>query len=261
MKKTFARIFAIALCALVLCLSFGDTVFAGIPSPSRYFYVYDEANVLSLATEDYIISTNEQLSSKCGAQIVIACVYSTGTMDIADYAYKTFNKWEIGDKDKKNGVLVVMAVRDGDYYALQGKGLENLLSSGTLKLMLDQYLEPYFSEGDYDNGSVVIFSELVKFLSEIYSINVDIQPPDQQYTDDVLTTQSVDQWILEVLTDPSYSSSSFDPFEAAGSFFHSTSIFSIIRGIFKGIGFSKIVIFVIVIIIISSLIKKRARGG
>ena len=261
MKKTFSRVISLTAGLLVLCFSWAAPAFAKIPSPSRYYYVFDEANVLKLSTEDHIISVNEELSSKCGAQIVVACVKTTGGTEIADYAYKMFNQWKIGDKDRKNGVLVLLSVDDRDYYALQGKGLENLLSSGTLKLMLDQHLEPFFSVGDYDAGALTIFDELVTFLAEIYSVSVDVQTDAPENTTDALTTQSIEQWIVEALPEQDSSESDFDPFLFAENFVHGFPLFEIIKDFIKEITFMRIVIFIVVILLIRSLIRKRRRGG
>ncbi len=265
MKKAISRIFTVILCAAALCVSMVPAVSAKIPSPSRYFYVYDEANVLSLTTEDHIISVNETLSAQCGAQVVIACLKTTGNSDIADFTYKMFNKWEIGDKDKKNGVLVLLAVNDGDYYALQGKGLENLLSSGTLKLMLDQYLEPYFSVGDYDAGAAAIFDQLVTFLSQIYSVNVGVpttaqDEPSYTYQQDSFSDE---QEILNLFED------GFSEIGSLGSTFGSIfsgiftnfPLFQIIGNFFKSLSFSKIILIIVVILLIRSLFGKRRRGG
>ena len=144
------------------------TASAKIPSPTRYFYVYDEADVLSLTTEDHIVTENEKLYQACGAQIVIACVNTTADRDIADFADEMFNRWKIGSQEENNGVLVLMSIGEDDYYAVQGKGLENLLSSGTIKLMLDEYLEPYFARKDYDGGAAAIFDALRDFVARIY---------------------------------------------------------------------------------------------
>lgn len=273
MKKTLSRCFSLLLCVAVLCIQFGTQVWAKIPSPSRYFYVYDEANVLTLTTEDHIVTVNDTLSAKCGAQVVIACVHTTGTTDIADYTYKMFNKWEIGDKDKKNGILVVMAVDDGDYFALQGRGLENLLSSGTLKLLLDEHLEPHFSVGDYDAGARAIFDELVLFLSQIYSVSVDgIETTAQEDTTVfqeswlLQTTEAEDDWAVDLVENGIDAINSIGSVGSSignaisGAFTH-VPFFEIATGFIKSLSFSKIILIIVVILLLRALFGKRRHGG
>lgn len=175
MKRAVRRI-SLVLFAVFAVLPFASVAASAkvrLPDPTNSFYVYDEPSVLSLETEDHIVSVNEKLNALCGAQIVIACVNTTGDEDIADYAYRLFNKWEIGSKEDNNGVLVLMSVQEDDYYALQGRGLEDLLSSGTLKLMLDESLEPYFAAGDYDAGAMAIFDRIAAFVEELYFLTPD----------------------------------------------------------------------------------------
>ena len=86
MKRTL-RLLSLSLALAIAMLPLlGGCAWARIPSPNRYFYVYDEPSVLSLTTEDHIITQNEKLYAACGAQIVIACVNTTGDTDIADFA-------------------------------------------------------------------------------------------------------------------------------------------------------------------------------
>ena len=233
---------AAALCAVILSVLFGAAAYGSIPSPSRYFYVYDEADVLSLTTEDHIITVNERLYDACGAQVVIACVSTTGDKDIEDYAYQLFNKWKIGSSDENNGVLVLLSVEEDDYYVLQGKGLENLLSSGTLKLMLDDYLEPSFASGDYDAGARSIFDAIVKFISEIYNVSVDGSAQSAQQTTQV-PGEDYDTWA---------------PADQ-GQFFDGFSLFGWIRRILKGLSMTTIIIIIIVILLLRSLFRRNGR--
>ena len=108
MKK---RLTAVLLTA-VLILIFGcGSAFAGIPDAPNPFYAGDFANVLDKETEDYIIEKNGTLENFCGAQIVVVTTDFLDGMNIEDYAYKLFNDWEIGDKNKNNGILLLLIYR------------------------------------------------------------------------------------------------------------------------------------------------------
>ena len=135
-------------------------------------YVYDEAGVLSDATEKYIVSVDASLERQCGAQIVVACLKTTGDTDIADYATELFNKLKIGDSKKNNGVLVLLSIEEDAYWVLQGKGIESVLSSGIIKLMLNEHLEPSFAIKDYDSGVKELFDALIDHFEAMYSITV-----------------------------------------------------------------------------------------
>ena len=111
-----------------------------VPEPTDTFYVYDTAGVLSQETEDYIIAKNISLYDQCGSQMVVVCVGSTGSTSITDYAKEIFSSWGIGDSEKNNGVLLVLAIEDNDYYMLQGEGIKSSFPTSEIKLLLTDNL-------------------------------------------------------------------------------------------------------------------------
>lgn len=281
MKKVLRIILNAVLMAALLCPGFLLTASAKIPSPSNSFYVLDEANELSLSTEEHIVAVNDELERRTGAQIVLVCVRSTGNTEIADYAYQLFNKWDIGSESKHNGVLILLAVQDCDYYALQGKGLENILSSGTLKLMLDDYLEPDFAIGDFDAGARKMFDAVAKFLSEVYSVTIGEYTTAPSVTEEptMMTTQVQQTTELQIVEDTTFDfedwlldvDSSF-PYDTVfnGSFL--SGIFSgitsgaffpfkIVKFIIEQITLKRIIIVIVVILILRALLKRKGGGG
>lgn len=139
-----------------------------IPDPPEAFFVLDEADVLTDETEAWIVSHNKTLPQ--GAQIVVVCVPNTGALTIDDYAKQLFNTWKIGDATKKNGVLILLSIGAEDYWVTQGTGLEDLLPSGQIKLILNESLEPDFAAGRYDAGVRAVFEALSIRLSQIYGV-------------------------------------------------------------------------------------------
>lgn len=281
MKKVLHLILSSLLAAAVLCPSFMLPAAAKIPSPSNSFYVLDKANELSLSTEEHIVSVNEELERRTGAQVVVVCVRTTGNTEIADYAYQLFKKWEIGDEKKNNGVLILLAVQDSDYYALQGKGLENILSSGTLKLMLDDYLEPDFAVGDFDAGAKKMFDAVARFLSEVYSVTIGeyttapavTETPTQTPTQEQQTTElfivedttfDIEDWLLDfdnsfpydTVFNGSFLSGLFSGI-SSGAFLP----FRIIKFIISQITLKRIIILIVVILILRAIFKGSRHGG
>ena len=161
------------LISLVSCGGTSGDYSSRIPDPSDVFYVLDTAGVISPETRNHIVSRNDALFAMTGAQIVIACVPSTEGMDISDYATQMFNKWGIGSAEKNNGVLILLTISDDDYWILQGKGLEDLLSTGTLKLMKDADLEPHFAAKEYDAGARAMFDSVCAYLASVYNVDLD----------------------------------------------------------------------------------------
>ena len=169
MRKKY-HVFLKFLCIAALALLILPTAAAAVtvPEPTDDFYVNDYADVLSDSVKKEISSTNETLYQTTGAQIVVVTVQSLGGENLEDYAYALFNSWGIGSKEKNNGLLLVLAIQEEDYWLMPGKGLENSLSAGQLADYLDKYLEPDFAKQDYSAGVITLFRVLNSRLTELY---------------------------------------------------------------------------------------------
>lgn len=163
----FSLILAVILAMLVCSVS----VSASVPTPGTEFYVLDGSNVLTASTEEYIINNNRTLFSRCGAQICVVTVPTTGDIEIGDYAYSLFNEWGIGSSERHNGVLLLLATEDEDCWCLQGTGLENTLKSSKITEILDEYMYDDFMSGDYDSGVRKTFDVLYSKLCMIYNVS------------------------------------------------------------------------------------------
>lgn len=138
-----------------------------IPEPSDDLYVSDFANVIDSDVEQDIIDTNMRLEEMNGVQIAVVTVDFLDGADIEDYAYELFNQWGIGSAESNNGVLLLLAIGEDNYYCLAGTGLNNVLSSGRIKLLLNEYLEPDFASGDYSAGVSKTFDAIYNIVSEL----------------------------------------------------------------------------------------------
>ncbi len=137
-----------------------------IPEPSDDLYVSDYADVIDREVEEEIINANLELEEKNGVQIAVVTVDFLDGAAIEDYAYDLFNQWGIGSAESNNGVLLLLAIGEDNYYCLAGDGLSNLLSAGRIKLLLNEYLEPDFASGDYSAGVSKTFDAIYDLVKD-----------------------------------------------------------------------------------------------
>ena len=140
--------------------------------PGDDFYYLDTADVLSEATEGEIYFSNVRLYEACGAQIVVAALDSIGSADIYDYASEMFDSWGIGSSKENNGLLLLMAVKEGQYYVLPGFGIEGIFSASVLKQMYDDYLQTDFAAGRYDAGARKFFEAAFEKIADYYNLSI-----------------------------------------------------------------------------------------
>lgn len=162
------------LCLCLLCALALPALAVNVVSPNQYFYVLDEAGVLSEKTQAHIVYNGNNLYEACGAQIVFVVLDTTRPTNIADYTLTIGNEWGVGGS-KKNGIVVLLAVQDDDYYAMQASGIERNLSSGDLGEMLSIYLEPDFAAKDYDAGCKKLFNALFDKICRIYDVDLSLK--------------------------------------------------------------------------------------
>jgi uncharacterized protein len=215
-----------------------------IPGPTDIFYVADYAGVLGQDTIEHIVSQNDMLYEKTGAQIVVATVDFIGGADIEDYAYEMANEWGIGSAEKDNGILLLLVIGEENYWAVQGKGLESSLPSSTLGDLLYDHLEEDFAAGDYDAGVRKFFDALYAKLETIYGrIENDPVRHDPGYSD---PGKSRNEHVYEY------------EFESdSGSF----GLFSGAFGLLAAIPVIVLVILIIIIIAVVSSPFRRIRRG
>ena len=146
-KKALSLLLSLAL---AFCLAV--PALAAYPDRPENQYVLDEADVLSEETEQEIIAENQDLFQETGAQIVVVAVDFLDGEEIDDYAYSLFNIWGIGSQERNNGLLLLLAIGEENYYAQAGTGIEDYFDGAKLQDMLDEYLEPDFATREYDAG-------------------------------------------------------------------------------------------------------------
>ncbi len=146
-----------------------------IPSPTSDIYVNDFANILNDETKNYIISQSDALEQNTTAQLVVVTVENLDEKPIEDYALTVFREWGIGNKEKGNGVLLLLSKGDRKVKIEVGYGLEGTINDGKAGRILDEMGIPYFKEEDWNSGVCGVYSNL---LSEIYK-EYGLEVPDE----------------------------------------------------------------------------------
>ena len=115
---------------ILLLLVFSFIRVGAIVQPSYEFFVNDQANILSSSTEEYIISKSAELERADGTQIVVVTVKNLEGISIEQYANELFETYGIGDKDRNNGLLLLLALEEREFRVEVGYGLEGILPDG-----------------------------------------------------------------------------------------------------------------------------------
>lgn len=126
--------------------------------------VADEAHLLSpeqAAALDAKLAALEQQSQR---QMVIATIPSLEGYDIEDYGYRLGRAWGIGDKQRNDGLLLIVAPNDRQVSIEVGYGLEGIVSDAVASEIRRNEIVPHFKAGDYAGGIIAATDKLVTQL-------------------------------------------------------------------------------------------------
>lgn len=143
-----------------------------LPAPTQYKYINDYVGIIDQQTAQKIISLGKELEDKSGAQLTAVIVETIGDTTIEEYAVELFRKWGIGQKGKDNGVLLLVAIKDRQMRIEVGYGLEGAIPDGKAGRIRDEYIIPYFKEGDYSKGVYYGYLALAKEIAKEYNIEL-----------------------------------------------------------------------------------------
>jgi uncharacterized protein len=133
------------------------------PSPPRL--VNDLANILSEGQEADLEIKLDNYNDSTSTQIAVVIINSTGQYDIADYATYLGRKWEVGEKDFNNGVVLLVAVNDHNVFIASGYGAEPYLTDAHSKRIVENDLIPNFKNSNYYQGINLATDDIIKYLS------------------------------------------------------------------------------------------------
>lgn len=120
----------------------------------------DLGEALSQETKDALVEKNKTIQDK--GEIVVVTVKSLNGADPEKYATALFDKWEVGGKDKGNGLVLVLDIGGDTYASVAGGTFAASFPNGKLDQLLASYLDPDFAAKKYDDGVVKFLDAFIK---------------------------------------------------------------------------------------------------
>ena len=172
----------IMVLAVILGLSLANSRRPETPTPAPdgelVSVLHNEDGVLKEETVRYIEAMNESLFHQTGAQIAVDVVETTGSQDIVDYGDDLFYQYGIGSRERDNGILMVLAVKnlyngapDGDYYIAWGEGFTSSQEDRLEEIFIGN-MEADFVAKRFDQAVRKTFDALIKELEGVYGVTV-----------------------------------------------------------------------------------------
>ena len=142
----------------------------GLEVPELKGRVNDYAKIINKETTAELESYLEALDNQTGVQMVVLTIPSLDGDDLASFAIRTAEKWQIGHAGKDNGALLLVALAEHSVRIEVGYGLEGELTDAKCGLIIRNVIIPEFRNGDYSEGIL----KGVKNMGGIASGNVEL---------------------------------------------------------------------------------------
>lgn len=138
------------LLSLLLLVPLIGAEYPSPPPPDTY--VLDEAGIIDADYETRINSLAREVERTTTAEIAVLALSSTQGEPIWHFATEIGNQWGVGQKEKDNGVVMVVAVDDREVFTASGSGLEGALPDAVLDRIYRNVIVPSFRQGSYGKG-------------------------------------------------------------------------------------------------------------
>ncbi len=130
--------------------------------PRLQGHVNDYANMISAETRSQIEEELKALEQSDSTQIFVLTVPSLEGDPIEEFAIKVFDVWKPGQKNRDNGILLIVAQKERKLRIEVGRGLEGRLTDLAAGRIIDNVMKPKFKDGDYNGGFVAGVSSLIQ---------------------------------------------------------------------------------------------------
>jgi uncharacterized protein len=131
---------------------FALTAQAELKFPELTGRVVDNARMIEPAVREQLTQQLQAHEKATGEQLVVVTLEDLQGTDIADFGYQLGRHWGIGQKDKNNGALLIVARDERKLRIEVGYGLEDRLTDAQSSVIIHQVITPAFKTGNFSKG-------------------------------------------------------------------------------------------------------------
>ncbi|WP_433861294.1 TPM domain-containing protein [Pseudomonas thivervalensis] len=144
------RVLKVGLVLLLWVLAF--TAQAELKFPALTGRVVDAVLMLEPSVRTQLDAQLKAHEQATGEQVVVVTLADLQGSSIEDFGYQLGRHWGIGQKDKNNGALLIVARDDRKLRIEVGYGLEDRLTDAQSSVIINQVITPAFKTGNFNKG-------------------------------------------------------------------------------------------------------------
>jgi uncharacterized protein len=137
---------------LALFWTFAVSAQAELRFPILTGPVVDSAQMIAPSVREHLTQQLQAHEAATGEQLVVVILPDLQGLDIADFGYRLGRHWGIGQKDKNNGALLIVARDERKLRIEVGYGIEDRLTDAQSSLIINQVITPELKTGNFSKG-------------------------------------------------------------------------------------------------------------
>ena len=120
----------------------------------RTRYVSNPDNILSPAAVATMDSILYALEEKTGIQTLVVAITGIEGGDCFDFTHRLFNETGVGQKERNNGLVILLSTDERCIQFVTGYGLEGVLPDAICKRIQNRYMVEHLANNDWDTGMI-----------------------------------------------------------------------------------------------------------
>lgn len=172
MKDKVLKFLSSLLLLLLLSYNFVGSA-TSIPTQTNLKYLNDYVDIIKEPEKGSLLGIGRELELKTGAQAAIVIINSTNGIPIENYSLDLFRTWGIGQKDKDNGLLILLSINDKAWRVEVGRGLEGVIPDALSNRIMETLAKPSFLKGNYGEGLLNSYSTFCDTIAKEYNVSLD----------------------------------------------------------------------------------------
>lgn len=140
-------------------------------------FIADNAQVISAQNETALNRILLDLQNKTKTDIAVVTLKSLQQEPIEDVALQIARDYKLGSVNLNNGALILVVPKDREARIEIGYGLEGYITDAKSGRILDDYMIPWFREGNYEKGIIDGTVVLALDVARHYNVELGVAHP------------------------------------------------------------------------------------
>ncbi|UCF98361.1 MAG: TPM domain-containing protein [Spirochaetaceae bacterium] len=170
---------------LVLVLLCCTLPLAALEVPPLSAPVTDLAGLLSAEQAEQLNDLLLEYEAETSNQFAVLIIPSLSGENLESYSIEVAATWALGQADKDNGLLLLVALKERRLRIEVGYGLEGVLTDAFCGRVIDNTIVPYFKNEQYFEGISAGLLELIRQTGDEFSPDPALVPATREYSQQV----------------------------------------------------------------------------